>query len=97
MSSHSYGHGQFCYYCECDGEDPIADAAPCNFSVRQPPSKEQMAEYDASRQISEDIGDIARDLEFGMADLDQVEQRIIKRIADERKRLIQLEKAKPLR
>ncbi len=80
---HSYGHGQFCYYCGVDG-DKEDEKPVCDYAVRQPPSARTMAAYDAQVKLSEKLQDIARDLEFG-SELADVEKRLAEAIAEHRK------------
>jgi hypothetical protein len=89
---HSYGHGQFCYYCGIDGDDEVAGAA-CPQTLRKQPTDEEMAPYRALCKLGEDIGAVAQTLEWG-AELDAVEAQI-KTLLDEHRRSTSARKEEP--
>ena len=83
--SHSYGHGQFCYYCGIDGDDEVP-GVPCPQTIRRPPTEEEMAPYRALCELSEDVSGIAMELEWSDEDqVDAIERRIVERFAEWRR------------
>lgn len=74
MDDHSYGHGSSCYWC---GFDPDEDEdRPCDERLNKKPTAEEMAKYDAMRDLEEQIISIAADVGIGTITLGDAADRI---------------------
>lgn len=54
---HSFGHGQYCYWCGVDGDDPEIEK-PCDERERQKPDVETEAHFDAREDLGVQIEDL---------------------------------------
>lgn len=73
---HTFGHGQFCYWCGIDGDTRAVDQ-PCDERERKKPSAEAMAAFDARYDLGERIGAIAADFGLGMIEWDEMVAKIV--------------------
>lgn len=63
--SHSFGHGQDCFYCGLRDDDSEIESR-CDQRVRKHPTEEEMAAYRARTKLGEEIATIA-EIEYGLA------------------------------
>ena len=57
FEGHSYGHGQFCFYCGADAE--TEDDKPCDESLHQKPTVEDVARWDRRERAAQGLEVIA--------------------------------------
>src|SRR5262245_66600799 len=49
---HTFGHGQYCYWCGVDGDDPEIEK-PCDERENRKPSEASMRHYDCTSAIED--------------------------------------------
>jgi hypothetical protein len=72
---HSFGHGEFCYWCGLRDDDPELEK-PCDERETQKPSEEAMAAYHAREELGEQIVALAYEFGWGAIWWDEMMSRI---------------------
>lgn len=70
FEGHSYGHGQHCFY--CGGDADLDDDKPCDESVRQKPTVDDVARWDRRERAAKGLEVIAFEYEHGIIEIDAV-------------------------
>ena len=74
MSEHSYGHGDTCHYCGCDGD--TEDDKPGNDSVNKRPTDEDRARWAKRSAAARELEVIATDFDLDIIEADEVLVRV---------------------